>query len=173
MFTLPPEDETSPRHFYDLLVSSAPEFELLQRGAPDVAFLYRTEEKIRAGRKVLGTAYIPGVQGDLSPLFDWLLEYLLGGKPDFLFILDGGYWAGATARMREILMFHEMSHCDQQRDQFGSPKFHRMTGAPLWRIVGHDIEEFCAVVARYGEYDEGVKAFVAAAKAGEAARGAF
>jgi hypothetical protein len=173
MFRLPPEDETGPRAIYEQLIERAPEFDTLRMFKPDVAFLLRLKPKFRHGKRVLGTCYLPGVQGDLSDLFDWLLEYTMGGSPTFLFVLDDEYWGSAGVRAREILMFHEMSHCGQKRDQYGTPKFQRESGEPVWSIIGHDIEEFNAVVARYGEHDESVRAFIAAARDGEANKGAF
>jgi len=168
MFRVPVDDQNSPRWFYDQLIVSAPQFQVLRDGEPSVGFLLRTEPKERGGRTILGTVYMPSVSGDLSKLFDWMLEQLLGLSPTYLFVLDAGFWDASDKRLREILMFHEMCHCDQARDAFGTPRFNRLTGEPIWRLIGHDIEEFNAVVARYGAYSPEVLKFVEAVHAGEA-----
>lgn len=92
-----------------------------------------------------------------------------GSTPDFILTLSGPYLA---ARLREgdagaalALVEHELYHCAQQLDMFGSPKFSQSTGLPLWRIRGHDVEEFVGVVRRYGADAAGpaVREMVAAA----------
>jgi hypothetical protein len=60
---------------------------------------------------------------------------------------------------------HELLHCAQAVDDYGSPKFTR-EGKPKFAIKGHDVEEFVDVVTRYGvsASSVGVKALVEAAK---------
>lgn len=48
------------------------------------------------------------------------------------------------------LVEHELYHCAQAVDEFGSPKFNAITERPIFAIKGHDIEEFVGVVRRYG-----------------------
>jgi hypothetical protein len=136
-----------------------------------VEWLMRQDPKVKQGRQILGTCYIPRVNGELSSLFDWMLERLFGEFPDFLIILDAGYWEQATDLQREILVFHELSHAVQAVDGNGAPKFNQQTGAPVFAIQGHDIEEFNHVVSRYGSDVHGVAEFIEAAKLGDAAKG--
>lgn len=133
-----------------------------------IHWLMREEPKVKQGRMILGTCYMPKVNGELSSLFDWMIERMLGEAPDFLIILDAGYWADATDLQREILVFHELSHADRARDADGEPKCSPITGEPLWAIRGHDIEEFNHVVARYGSQVHGVAEFIEAARHGDA-----
>lgn len=41
-------------------------------------------------------------------------------------------------------------HAAQATDAFGEPRYNQQTGAPIWEIRGHDVEEFSAVVQRHG-----------------------
>lgn len=128
-----------------------------------IDFLFRHKPKVKHTRTILGTAYMPSVNGDLSPLFDWMLARLLGREPTFLITLDFSYWRDATARQREILVYHELLHCAQAVDAYGAPKFSRTTGWPVYAIAPHDVEEFDAVIRKYGAHDIGLQQFVLAA----------
>ena len=46
-------------------------------------------------------------------------------------------------------MEHELYHIGHAPDAYGVPAFDKQ-GRPKLRIVGHDVEEFVGVVARYG-----------------------
>jgi hypothetical protein len=131
-----------------------------------IDWLIRNEPKCKGGRRVLGTAYIPMVQGELRDCFEWLLSALLGRWPDFLIVIDREYWEQADARAREILVYHELSHCVQKFDAYGAPRFHK-DGRPMWGLRGHDVEEFTATVKRYGSWSDEIKLFVAAAREGD------
>ncbi|HOV59228.1 MAG TPA: putative metallopeptidase, partial [Rhodanobacteraceae bacterium] len=140
-----------------------PDFQHLVDGEATIDFIFRTTELITGERRVLGTMCMPRVDGRLSKLFDWLLEDKLGRWPDFLMILDHAYWFDeATPREREILVFHELCHAVHAKDRFGAERFTR-DGAPIWGIRAHDIEEFNAVVARYGVWKDDIRAFLDAA----------
>lgn len=142
------------------------EFAELRFGEATIDFLLRREPKVKNMRQVLGTCYLPRVQGDLAPLFDWLLAGLLGHEPTFLIVLDSTYWVDATDLQREILVYHEISHAVQARDAFGGPRFDR-NGLPVWAIRDHDVSEFIPVVRRYGAHTEEIKQFVEAIRASE------
>lgn len=128
-----------------------------------IDFLFKHKPKVKHTRVIVGTAHMPHVNGDLSPLFDWMLANLLGREPTFLITLDFGYWSQATDRQREILVYHELCHCVQAVDGFGAPKFSRITGLPIFGISPHDVEEFDAVIRKYGAHDIGLQQFVLAA----------
>ena len=142
-----------------------PEFGHLRDGEAKIEWLMRKFEKIKAGRRVLGTCYMPMVQGELRDMFEWLLYDLFKILPDFLIVIDNEYWQEAGARDREILVYHELMHCGQKVDQYGEPKFTR-EGLPCWAILGHDVEEFVAVVRRYGAHSGDIQRFIEAAEAG-------
>jgi hypothetical protein len=132
----------------------------IRNGGANIDWLFRTTEKLKHGRRILGMCYAnPKVQGDLSPLFDDMLERLLGRIPDFLIVLDMEYWTEASPLQREILCHHELLHASQAKDLFGAPRFDR-DGNPVWALRGHDVEEFNDVVRRYGVHSEDVEAFL-------------
>ena len=106
------------------------------------------------------------VQGQLRPLFEWMLFGLTGGEIDYLVIIDLEYWSGATPEEREILMFHEMCHMTIALDKDGVERFNNETGLPVWALKGHDVEEFIEVVARYGAWNPELAKMIEAASPG-------
>lgn len=134
------------------------------------AFAYRMPGErgwMSGGKRILGTACMPGVTGSLASLFDQLLEDAVGYMPDFLITLNSDYWSVASDREREILVFHELLHCGQEKDQYGGDKYRKSDGAPVLGMVAHDIEEFGDVVARYGAWKGDIQDFLDAAGDGK------
>lgn len=167
MFTVPTDDEDgSPWPIFRRLLETHEEMaelrEMMDAGIT-VAFMLRFGEWGRQGRQILGTCYCgPSAQGDLRPLFEQLLEDTLGYYPHFLIILAGEWWADASPTEREILVFHEALHAGHAKDKHGAPRFNRTTGEPIPCIRPHDVEEFTAVVERYGPWKSDVAEFAAA-----------
>lgn len=154
-----PAGESDPAPIYNRLRDTCAEFAHIKEGEPIVAFLLKEAPTIRQGRQILGTVFEPMVQGQLRPLFDWMLSHLFDQYPDFLIILDLDWWEAANEREREILVFHEMCHIAQAEDGDGVPKFNKVTGAPCWCLRGHSIEEFHETVRRYGAYSLDLEEF--------------
>lgn len=140
-----------------------PEHVHLAEGEAAIEWLLRRDSKVKGGRYVLGTAHLPRVQGDLNPCFQWLLESFFGRAPDFLIVLDRQYWFDSTPLQREILVYHELTHCIHKKDLFGDPLYDE-NDRPRWGLRGHDVEEFTAVVRRYGAWNADLESFLAAAK---------
>lgn len=161
-YSVPDDGENAPRAILERLVAACDEFVHLREGEPRILVLFRNQPKVKGGRAVLGECCMPMVQGSLKTMFEWLMVEQFGFYPDFLIILDRGWWEAADDVGREALMFHELMHADQATDQYGAPRFNKDTGLPVWRIRGHDIEEFNAVVRRYGAWAPDVSAFVRA-----------
>jgi hypothetical protein len=168
MFSIP-SDETpgSPWPIFNRLLVSHDELaelsSLLEQGIT-LAFMLRGGEWRSSNRSVLGKCYCgPSAQGDLRPLFEQLLEDTLGFYPDFLIILNADWWEEASEEEREVLVFHEALHAGHAKDQHGTPRFNRITGAPVPCIRPHDIEEFHAVVRRYGAWSPDLAEFLNAA----------
>ena len=147
------------------MIAEYPEFSHLKDGEAIIAFLMDTEEEVKAGKRILGTAHLPEVQGRLRGVFRWMTEQLLGYKPDFIITLDNDYWQSADATTRDILVFHELSHCVHKQDRDGEDRYDE-DGRPVFGLVSHDVEEFIATVKRYGAYSDEIKAFIAAAQDG-------
>lgn len=147
-------------------VLQLPEHIHLVHGEARIEWLFRTFEKVEAGRRTLGACHLPGVQGKLRDFFVWMCARLFGSLPDFLIILDKAYWDECTPREREILVFHELAHAMHAIDKYGAQRFEKETGRPVWAIKGHDVEEFTSVVARYGAWNDDLRGFLAAANEG-------
>jgi hypothetical protein len=79
-----------------------------------------------------------------------------GMEPDFLITIDALWWGTADDAQCCALVEHELYHCAQERDEFGSPTFNRDTGRPKYAMRGHDVEAFIGVAARYGAIEAGV-----------------
>jgi len=163
-YEVPADTENGPKAICELLVVTCNEFAHLREGEPRILILFRTIPKVKGGRAVLGECCMPTVQGSLRSMFEWLMVERFGFYPDFMILLDRDWWNEADERSREALMFHELMHADQAVDQYGAPRFNKETGEPCWRIRGHDIEEFNAVVERYGAWLPDIRAFIEASK---------
>jgi hypothetical protein len=146
------------------LIKGLPEFAHLLEGEARIGWLFHRREIVRGGATVLATVHLPKVQGQLKDVFDWLLFERLG-ELDFLVLVWADFWSGASAREREILVYHELCHMVHKEDADGEPRFSE-DGRPIFGTRAHDVEEFQAVVRRYGAYSEDLQAFVKAAKQG-------
>lgn len=131
-------------------------------------FVWTTEEAKRRGKRIVGQAEIPNPRGNPwskarqeHQLRQWFKRPL-----DFLVTLDAQYAAEADDLAWCALVEHELYHCGQAIDEFGSPKFRQSDGRPIWCIRGHDVEEFVGVVERYGA-DAGAGDTAALVKAGK------
>lgn len=96
---------------------------------------------------------------------DFQLREWFGLVPDFLITVCAPIAAEMDDWAFCALVEHELCHAAQDQDPFGSPRFTR-EGKPIFRLVGHDVEEFVEVVARYGADATGTRALVTAANAG-------
>lgn len=141
-----------------------PEHNHLRENEIRIEYLFRHESKQKGGKFVLGSVHEPTCQGEMRPLFEWLIERLFGSMPDYVMILDRGFWNSVTPQTREALIYHELCHIKQKLDEYGSPRFNRITGQPIYGLVAHDLEEFQAVVAKYGEWSPDIADFIAAAR---------
>lgn len=161
-------DEETPLGILNRILDTHEELEELKSLLRDydktVAILFKDGELKLRGQLVAGLAALPEAQGAMKPLFSWLLEEQLGYHPDWLIILSADWWADASAIDREALVCHEAMHCGQQRDAYGEPKFNSATGEPMLGIRPHDVEEFTAVVRRYGAWTPDLVAFADALK---------
>ncbi|MGB3432401.1 putative metallopeptidase [Achromobacter sp.] len=134
----------------------------------DLAFLWAPEAFEKAGRTVLGQAEqvmfrAGGWQKarQEQQMIEWF-----GGVPAFLITLAADYCVTCGDAEFCALVEHELYHVGQARDPFGAPAFDK-EGRPKLRIVGHDVEEFVGVVARYGQSAD-VRRLVAATSAAPA-----
>lgn len=138
--------------------------------AATIGFLWTNVENRRKGRTVIGTAENGQPQGAMGK---WGRARVVqqtvgwfGSVPDFIITIDAAWWVKASDAESCALIEHELYHCAQDKDEFGSPKFNQQTGRPVFGMRGHDVEQFIGVVRRYGAGASGVRAMVDAANAG-------
>lgn len=134
----------------------------------DLAFLWAPATFEKAGRTVLGQAEQAMFRAggwqkarQEQQMIEWF-----GRVPAFLITLAADYCASCSDADFCALVEHELYHIGQSLDEFGAPAFDK-AGLPKLRIVGHDVEEFVGVVARYGPSAD-VRRLVAAAGAAPA-----
>lgn len=117
--------------------------------------LWTNIENRKAGRLVLGQAEMGKNVGQGQrawtraraevQMLDWF-----GSVPDFIITLDANAASGAEDASFCALIDHELCHCAQATDDMGFPRFNKQTGAPMFAMRTHDVEEFVSVVERFG-----------------------
>lgn len=129
----------------------------------DLAFLWAPSAFEKAGRTVLGQAeqVMLRAGGWQKARQEQQMVEWFGRVPAFLITLAADYCVGCTDAEFCALVEHELYHVGQSKDPYGAPAFDKL-GRPKLRIVGHDVEEFVGVVARYGPSAD-VQRLVAAA----------
>ena len=165
-FFVPEEGPGDPRPIMRRLVDAMPEFADLKAGEAVIMVLMRRLYVAKGGKGVLGSMALPVWQGRMGPLAVWLLAKSAGGAvPDFIMTLDATWWSLASNHQREALVFHELLHAMHATDREGELRFTE-EGLPIWAIRPHDIEEFNAVVRRYGAWETDVALFAQALREG-------
>jgi Putative phage metallopeptidase len=107
-----------------------PEMQWLANFNP--VFLYAHKDKAKAGRRVLGT----------TKLFSDK-DYLLHDY-DYMVTICRTFWF-AYPEKRKALLYHELCHL------FFDEEINKLT------LVGHDIEEFNAVIKRFGDWNREIE----------------
>lgn len=85
---------------------------------------------------------------------------------DFVILLNQDFWTNPriTDAQRDAVMDHECMHMAIAVDaESGEPKVDA-TGRTIFRMRGHDLEEFRDIVARHGCYKDDIEAFVRVAE---------
>lgn len=117
-----------------------------------IGFLWTNEENASKGRRVIGQAEIPMFRCGKwqKARQEMQIREWFGDIPDFIITLDAVYCMDCSDMEFMALVDHELYHCAQAIDDFGSPKFNKDTGMPSFAMRGHDVEEFIGIVKRYG-----------------------
>lgn len=131
-----------------------------------IGVLWTNAINVTKMRVVLATAEIPGIQagGWRRARHEFQLRQWFDVVPDFLLTFSAPDCARLDDRAFCALVMHELLHCAQAEDQYGSPKFNQETGLPIFAIRGHDVEEFTSVVRFFGVTSPEVRDLVDAAK---------
>lgn len=160
-FSIAKTGKNEPEWIYKSLVKQEPLFADQKDFEPVVGFIMRHYGLVEGGRIVLGAMHLPSVQGKLKVVFDWLIDMIYPvSRPDFLMIVDADWREEATPLQREILIYHEMCHMELKRNSDGDIVMNDETGRPKWKLRGHDVEEFTAVVEKYGAWSAEIDGFV-------------
>lgn len=132
-----------------------------------IGWLWTTAEQTDRLRFVAGECQLVQPQQKKwgSARTHWQWRSWFGLAPDFVItisapaaeVLDD--WAFCA------LIEHELCHAAQDIGLDGEPRFDR-EGRPLFRVAGHDVEQFNDVVERYGAIASGVDRMVGLANAG-------
>lgn len=133
-----------------------------------IGCLWTNVRNVKAGRRLMATAEIPRAQGNRwqkcraeQQLREWF-----GDPIHFLITVDAECWIEASDAAACALAEHELLHCSCKVDEFEQPR-KGPDGEFLWRLRGHDVEQFVSVVRRYGAKAAGVEELVSAALAWE------
>lgn len=127
----------------------------------EIGFLWTNVANSKKGRTVIGTAEPGAPQGAMGKwgrakatlqVTEWF-----GAVPDFIITIDAAWWLQASDAEACALVEHELSHCGQDIDEFGAPKFSKSTGQPVFTMKPHDFEGFIGVARRYGAIEPGVR----------------
>ena len=116
-----------------------------------IGFLWTNEANRRNMRSVVGQARTPMVQGDkwIKGIAEQQYTEWWGVVPDFIITLDAAFCSQSDDPTFCALVEHELLHCAQATDLFGSPAY-TQEGKPKFGIRGHDVEEHVSIVRRYG-----------------------
>lgn len=116
-----------------------------------IGWLWTTAENRNRDRMVAGECKLIGPPQKRwgRAMADFQLRQWFGYVPDFLITIDATIAAQADDWSFCALIEHELCHAAQDVDMFGEPRFNR-EGQPIFRLVGHDVEQFNDVVERYG-----------------------
>lgn len=132
-----------------------------------IGWLWTNAEHRDRNRVAAGTCQlIPPAQAKWSSqkaiyqLVGWF-----GQAPDFLITISAPHAAEMDDMSFCALIEHELCHAAQDVDDTGMPRFTR-EGEPIYRVIGHDVEQFVDVVSRYGADATDTREMVSAANAG-------
>lgn len=120
-----------------------------------IEYVFRSEPAKENGKEKWGTARkITGLNAYLAG------DTAEGGEADDFFVVEIAepIWAVLDEPQKVALVDHELSHCTTAIDE--------KTGDLKLKMRPHDLEEFSAIVRRYGLWREDVEAFLKAAADG-------
>lgn len=101
-----------------------------------IAYLFRSGTWTSKGQAVGGKAYKASER-----------DRVLHGC-DLLVVINSEVWNALDPDRRRALVDHELSHFLRDEDEQGNP---------IWQVVGHDVEDFAAVIKRHGLWNEGLE----------------
>lgn len=132
-----------------------------------IGWLWATGECKSKDREVAGQCQLvaPAQAKWPSQRQHFQLQQWFGTVPDFIITIAAHHAVHMDDWTFCALIEHELCHAAQDVDPFGEPRFTK-EGLPIFRLIGHDVEQFHDVVERYGARAAGVDTMVALANAG-------
>jgi len=132
-----------------------------------IGWLWTSAENTNRLRDIAGECQLvpPLTRKWTSARLHWQLRQWFDLTPDFVITISAPIAETLDDWSFCALVEHELCHAAQDIDMFGEPRFDR-EGRPLFRMAGHDVEQFEDVVERYGAVASGVDRMVALANAG-------
>ncbi len=120
----------------------------------DLCFLWASSALAKQGRTVVGQAeqVMFRAGGWQKARQEQQMREWFGYVPSFVITLAADYCAQCCDAEFCALVEHELYHLAQLSDEFGAPAFYK-DGRPKIGLRGHDVNEFVAVVERYGVGD--------------------
>jgi hypothetical protein len=119
----------------------------------DVRYIFRSEPEKIKGRKALATAQVVrGLKSAMTVLPSFEDGVTSIGAPFFLISVWHAGWTRLSDSQRVALIDHELAHCCFELDA--------ETDEGRYSTVGHDIEEFHAIVRRHGAWMPEYREFV-------------
>jgi Putative phage metallopeptidase len=138
-----------------LLINQVKEHEHLQ--AANIGYVFRDDELRRHGKVIAAEAImvdrILQAEKRWGRIVKWALQHHIlkvDALPDLLILIDRNMWSGYDADQKLALIDHELSHCWYETEEDGETQKFSRDGSPKWALRGHDVEEFCGVIARRG-----------------------
>lgn len=132
-----------------------------------IGVLWTNAINVSKQREVIGTAEIPNANagGWRKARFELQLRQWFGSVPHFVLTFSAPECERLDDRAFCALVSHELYHCAQALDRYGSPKFNSVTGEPIYAIRDHDVSQFIGVIEQFGMTSEEERRFVRAALA--------
>tara|TARA_R110000868_G_scaffold118062_14_gene313370 strand:+ start:1336 stop:1971 length:636 start_codon:yes stop_codon:yes gene_type:complete len=132
-----------------------------------IGWLWTSAENANRDKLVAGECRLigPAQRKWTSGMARFQLAQWFGYVPDFLITISADYARVCDDWAFCALIEHELCHAAQDVDVFGMPRFNK-EGQPMFRLVGHDVEQFVDVVARYGAGAADVEELVRVANKG-------
>jgi hypothetical protein len=133
-----------------------------------IGWLWTNVEMKRHGRRFLGMCEHPMVTAATwsKARGEHQMRQWFEKVPDFVITIFAPVAAEMDDRQFCALVEHELYHAAQAKDEWGQPKFSDATGAPMFAMRGHDVEEFVGVVERYGSTSPALSTMVESVNAG-------
>lgn len=110
-----------------------------------IGYLFRTPVLMDKGREVVAkiSKFPPKFLPLFKKLYDTEDENMDTREYVYLIEVSHEIWVDLSEAERYAVMDHELCHCDVEEQKDGSMKY---------SLVGHDYEEFDAVIKRHGIY---------------------